>query len=110
MYLQFLPPKDATLFDICINTYGSLDLLYKLINDNNITNINALATGFDRYIFDYSLVVNYDRYQKIQNETFRFVTGQKEIRAAFEQPTENYLQTETPDILQSEQDDLFIVD
>lgn len=62
---KFNAVSGQSLLDVCLNCYGSLDYLGKLITDNNIANLDTpVVTGM---VFDYdnSLVVD----QNIQRVT-----------------------------------------
>ena len=47
-----------SIFDICLQVYGTLDLIMKLIQDNNIASLNS--SGFTGFVFNYdaSLIVD----------------------------------------------------
>jgi hypothetical protein len=109
MFKNFSPPINATTFDICLNTYGTLDLLSKLLLDNNITNVNYLSVIGDVFIYDFSLVKDYETNLKLMSDNIKFITGDKIIQELFID-TNNYIQTEQPLTLQDEQGDDFIVD
>ena len=47
-----------SLLDICLNTYGSLDFLYKLIQDNGVLNANTAILSGQLFTWDDSLVIN----------------------------------------------------
>lgn len=54
-----------SIFDVCLNTYGTLDYLYKLMQDNGFVNINtSVSSGQpfswdDSFVFNQALNVNY---------------------------------------------------
>lgn len=47
-----------TLADVCMNTYGSMDYFYKLLQDNNIANADALPYTGQAFTWDDTLVVD----------------------------------------------------
>ena len=47
-----------SIFDVCLNTYGSLDFLTKLMQDNNFTNVDSDIYNGQQFTWDDSLVVN----------------------------------------------------
>jgi hypothetical protein len=47
-----------SLFDVCLNTYGSLDYMYKLIQDSGVANINQEVKTQDQFTWDSALVVD----------------------------------------------------
>lgn len=106
--LEFKPPKNATLFDIVLNTYGTLDLLSKFMLDNNINDVNTMATGLETFTFDYSLVNNYGQYDTISIKEMQFTTGDSVLSAFFEQP--NNILTEAEEVLLNEDSDDFIIE
>lgn len=47
-----------SLFDVCLNTYGSLDFMYKLLQDNAVASVkDEVATG-QAFSWDDSQVIN----------------------------------------------------
>ena len=47
-----------SIFDICLNTYGSLDFLIKLMSDNNFPGCDNYPVAGDAFLYDDSLIVN----------------------------------------------------
>lgn len=47
-----------SLLDVCLNTYGDLGYLYKLLQDNNVLNADEIVKSGDAFIWDDSLVQN----------------------------------------------------
>ncbi|CAB4218271.1 hypothetical protein UFOVP1596_11 [uncultured Caudovirales phage] len=45
-----------SIFDICLQTYGDLNLLYKLMQDNKIDNTNSTMLKGSVFIFDTLLI------------------------------------------------------
>ena len=108
MIIEFIPPKNASIFDIVLNTYGSMDLLGKLISDNKITDVNMLAKGNEVFSIDYSKIKNYELFLYFKNNNVQLVTGDSLIQTII--PEEDYLTTEQPDVLETDDNDLFIID
>lgn len=46
-----------SIYDVCLQVYGSLDKLIKLCTDNNITNIDIIPNGKVFY-YDTDLITN----------------------------------------------------
>ena len=55
-------------YDICLITYGSLDFLVKLVNDNGITDINNTALTGIAFTYDNSLIVNEILHQQLNQQ------------------------------------------
>jgi hypothetical protein len=49
---------NQNIYDICLMTYGSLDYLFKLINDNNFGSINNYPAAGQSFTWDDTLVFN----------------------------------------------------
>jgi hypothetical protein len=47
-----------SLFDVCLNTYGSLDFIYTLMVDNSISDISYQPTTGQVFEYDISQVVS----------------------------------------------------
>lgn len=66
-----------SLYDICIITYGSLDFLIKLANDNNIADLNNSALTGIAFTYDSTLIVNQVINQSLQQSiNQQYGTGQ----------------------------------
>lgn len=69
---QFSAASNSTIYDVCLNTYGSLDFLVKLMLDNNYINVNTYPTSGQVFIFDETLIAN----QAVQNVNIIYATKQ----------------------------------
>lgn len=47
-----------SIYDVCLQTYGSLDFLFKLLQDNSIAGLNADVLSGQKFTWDETLVVN----------------------------------------------------
>jgi hypothetical protein len=47
-----------SIYDVCLQTYGSLDYLYKLMQDNGIEGLDEQIYSRQEFVWDDSLVVN----------------------------------------------------
>ena len=54
----FTAISGSTIYDVCLNTYGSLDFLTKLMIDNNFGSIDNYPENGQQFMFDETLVVN----------------------------------------------------
>lgn len=53
-----------SMLDVCLSVYGTLDYLYKLIADNNISGVDYEPTTGQLFVYDDSLTVNSNAFQK----------------------------------------------
>lgn len=53
-----------SMLDVCLSVYGTLDYLYKLIIDNNISGVDYEPTTGQVFVYDDSLTVNSNAFQK----------------------------------------------
>jgi hypothetical protein len=60
-----------SLYDICLNTYGTLDYIVKLILDNNISGLSYVPVSGQQFVYDTSLV--YD--QQITQLNYVYATS-----------------------------------
>lgn len=56
--LQFKAISGSTLYNVCMNTYGSYDYIVKLMKDNKISNINQYPIAGQIFLYDETLVFN----------------------------------------------------
>lgn len=47
-----------SIYDVCLQTYGTLDYLYKLMQDNNIAGVNISVLSGQQFVWDDSLVLD----------------------------------------------------
>lgn len=47
-----------SIYDVCLQTYGSLDYLYKLMEDNGVEGLDDVVLGGQAFTWDDSLVVD----------------------------------------------------
>jgi hypothetical protein len=45
-----------SIFDVCLNTYGTIDNMRKLLDDNNIDSIDIIPFSGQTFIWDEALV------------------------------------------------------
>lgn len=58
MQAEYKVQLGQSLFDVCLNTYGSLDFMYKLITDNGVNNILYQPVTGQVFTYDPALTVN----------------------------------------------------
>lgn len=58
MIKEFIAVSNSTIYDVCLNTYGTLDLLVKLMNDNDFEGVDTLPTNGQVFLYDDTLVKN----------------------------------------------------
>jgi len=73
----FTGVNGQSLFDVCCNTYGTLDYMYKLIQDSGKENINAGVNTGDKFIWDSALIVDQqvNRYTTLSGKIFATAAG-----------------------------------
>lgn len=71
MIKQYSAIDGQSLFDICLNCYGTLDLLLKLIVDSGIENVNHIPISREMYTYDDSLIID----QKVTISQFKYATN-----------------------------------
>jgi hypothetical protein len=72
--LQYKALSAQSLWDICLNTYGTFDLMLKLLTDNNIANINASSYSGQQFTWDETLTANQVVNQISQNANIIYAT------------------------------------
>lgn len=75
MLQEFEAIDGQSIFDVCLNCYGTMDLLYKLLQDNGIDSINA--TPYSRQIFTYddTLVIDQGVNQQFTQSGYKYATN-----------------------------------
>ena len=75
MLRDFRPPEGASILDIVLNIYTSLDLLPKFLMDNKIIDLNSKAEFGDVFIYDTDFVENAFLYDDILKNSYQFRTN-----------------------------------
>ena len=68
----YVAKQGQSIFDICLQTYGDLNLIYKLIQDNGIESI--LTAGFSGMSFNYDASLISDNSIVTQNISSPYIT------------------------------------
>jgi hypothetical protein len=56
MIKEFIAIDNSTIYDVCMNCYGTLNLLGKLVLDNNIDNLALYPTNGQIFLYDDNIV------------------------------------------------------
>lgn len=78
---NYTAKKGQSIYDVCLQTYGTLSLLsnkesalFKLINDNNISNINTGDLSGKVFIFDENLIFDFSLFSRNIEEKIFYVS------------------------------------
>lgn len=63
MIQEFIAVDQCTIWDVVNNTYGSVDFIVKLMQDNGFPNINTYPENGQVFLYDDTLVVNQNTQQ-----------------------------------------------
>ena len=108
MLLSFKPSIGSTILDVCLNVYLSLNLLPKLIEDNGITNLNAVTGIGEEFIYDTEFIYDEFESNEVMRNQYKFVTGDVSMpNASF--TSGDYLLIESGAILSSDAGELFLI-
>lgn len=69
--LQFNAVENSSIWDVCLNTYGTLNYLVKLMVDNNHAGVNIYPNSGQIYLYEQELVENLDN----QIKDIKYATG-----------------------------------
>jgi len=72
--LQYKAVDNQNIFDVCLNTYGTLDLLNKLLEDNKIDNVNINPASGQLFTWDETLTADQAINQISQNTGIIYAT------------------------------------
>lgn len=72
--LQFTAIEGQSLWDVCLNTYGSFDNIIKLLQDNNVDNINVSPISGQVFNWDETLVQDQAVNQRSSNSKIIYAT------------------------------------
>lgn len=63
-----------SIFDVCMQTYGTLDYLYKLLQDNGIDSVDVPVIGGQTFLWDDSLVLDQGQNTLFADSGIRYCT------------------------------------
>ncbi|HXS58990.1 MAG TPA: hypothetical protein VN726_22860 [Hanamia sp.] len=72
--LSYQAIEGQSLWDVCLNTYGSLDYIIKLIQDNGVDNVNVYPVSGQIFIWDETLTIDQAVNQISQNAKIIYAT------------------------------------
>jgi hypothetical protein len=103
-YKQF--EQGCTIFDVVLQLYLSLNMLPKLLFDNNITDLNALTTTGQIFVYDTDFIDNETMSEEITKKDYKFKTS--DLKITNNAVIGDFLLIESAEILQDEANNLFI--
>ncbi len=53
---QFIAIEGSTIYDVCLNTYGTLNRLVKLMDDNSFDGVDTVVQAGQIFLYDETLV------------------------------------------------------
>lgn len=71
---QFSAVSDQSLYDVCLNTYGDLGFLYKLLQDNGVPSVKDDVVTGQIFLWDDSLVINQQINQAFAASGIKYAT------------------------------------
>lgn len=77
MQVNFVAVDSSTIWDVVNNTYGGVDNIVKLMQDNGFPNINTYPEKGQNFIFDDTLVENQNNLQSNLSTT-KFATRERQ--------------------------------
>ena len=73
--LQYNAIQGQSILDIILNTYGTLDLMSKFIQDNGVDNINVVPYSGQSFVWDETLTADQRVNQTSQNSKIIYATS-----------------------------------
>lgn len=80
MMKEFVAVSNSTIYDVCLSTYGSLNYLGKLMNDNDHAGVDLYPTNGQIFRYDSNLV-NVPSMQSLTG-SFSVNAGQSQVKYA----------------------------
>jgi len=97
--------QGCTLFDVVLELYLTLNMLPKLIFDNNITDLNAITFTGQMFKYDTDFIFSETMADEIIRKDYKFSTG--ELKVFNRAILGDYLLIESEEILKDEANNLF---
>jgi hypothetical protein len=83
MLQKFEAVSGQSIYDVCLNCYGTLDLLYKLLQDNGIDSVNVKPFSRQLFTYDDTLVVDQGINQQFTQAGLKYATDIDTVGGAF---------------------------
>jgi hypothetical protein len=77
---QFVAISSSTIYDVCLNTYGTLNRLAKLMDDNNHPGVDVYPVAGQVFLYDENLV-NVQTNQNL-NQNYTISAGDAQLKYA----------------------------
>jgi hypothetical protein len=77
---EFIAVANSTIYDVCLNTYGTLNHLGKLMDDNDFSGVMDVVAAGDVFLFDENLVNVQANHNLSQNYTI--AAGESQVKYA----------------------------
>ena len=74
MQQNFNAVSGQSLLDVCLNTYGTTDLLYKLLQENAIASLDYTPFTGQQFLYDDNLVIDQGANQYISQANTYYAT------------------------------------
>lgn len=58
MLSEYKAQNGQSVVDVCLNTYGTTDYLYKLLEDSDVSDVDSVPATGDVFYYDVALAVN----------------------------------------------------
>ena len=74
--MTYTATNGQSILDVCLNTYGTADYIYKLIQDSGYTDLDMIPTTGDVFVFDEKLVTvgNYSNTKILTKKTYATIS------------------------------------
>lgn len=76
----FIAVEGSTIYDVCLNTYGTLNRLVKLMDDNNYPGVDTYPYVGQVFLYDENLV-NVQTNQNL-NQNYTIAAGSAQLKYA----------------------------
>jgi hypothetical protein len=100
---EFISKNNQSIFDVCMQTYGDMNFMYKLIQDSGFPSLSTSPTIGTKFTFDESLINDFGFYNQLQskgtilntNQSLGDVFGEEDLQTIFiSENGENYFKPE----------------
>lgn len=79
----FFAVGGQSIFDVCLNTYGDIGLMSKLLTDNNVVNIDQLVSSRQPFLYDDTLVVDLGTNQRFAQSGVFYSTDVSKLGSVY---------------------------
>jgi hypothetical protein len=80
---SYIAVEGQSIYDVCLNTYGSLDFVLKMVQDSSVSDVNQSPYSGQVFLFDPELVVDQGINRQLTVTNTRYATAHSKLGSVY---------------------------